>query len=91
MSTFKDQVIRVVQAIPRGSTMTYQAVAARAGNPRAARAVGSIMRSCYKYDYGDTIPCHRVIRSDGTIGGYEGGGGEEKRRKLLAEGVELSV
>lgn len=88
MTRFKDDVIRVVRLIPRGKTMTYQQVAAAAGNPRAARAVGTIMKGCYRWDFGNTVPCHRVIRSDGTLGGYAGGGQVAKRRKLLAEGVE---
>ncbi len=53
--------------IPRGSVMTYAEVARRAGNPRAARAVGNIM-----HNNPDTtkVPCHRVVRSDGKPGGY---------------------
>jgi len=62
--------------------MTYKEVAAAAGNPRAARAVGTIMSTNYDSD----IPCHRVVRSDGAPGGYNRGA-ERKRELLVAEGV----
>jgi len=68
--TFTQRVYAVVAKIPRGKTMTYGEVARRAGNPRAARAVGNIM-----HNNPDTkkVPCHRVVRSDGTVGGYARG------------------
>ena len=60
MKTFADKVRDVVRKIPKGKTMTYKQVAAKAGNPKAARAVGAVMRSnCLK-----DVPCHRVVRSD---------------------------
>ena len=65
--------------------MTYKEVAIKAGNPNAARAVGSIMRK----NYDPLIPCHRVVRSDGNIGDYNRGGSEEKTRKLRSEGAML--
>ena len=70
MQTFTEKVYAVVAKIPRGKTMTYREVAARAGNPRAARAVGNIM-----HNNSDTkkVPCHRVVRSDGSVGGYARG------------------
>ena len=61
--------------------MSYKEVAARAGNPGAARTVGSIMRM----NYDKTIPCHRVIRSDGKIGNYNRGGEAAKRALLKKE------
>jgi methylated-DNA-[protein]-cysteine S-methyltransferase len=61
MKTFSDKVRDIVRKIPKGKTMTYKAVAAKAGNPKAARAVGAIMRM----NYDPSIPCHRVIASDG--------------------------
>ena len=64
MATFTQKVLEVVRAIPVGKTMTYAQVAAVAGNPKAARAVGMIMSR----NYNPEIPCHRVIRSDGTYG-----------------------
>lgn len=70
MKTFTEKVYAIVAGIPRGKTMTYGEVARRAGNPRAARAVGNIM-----HNNPDTkkVPCHRVVRSDGTVGGYARG------------------
>lgn len=66
--TFKEKVIAIVQKIPRGKTLSYTEVARRAGSPRAARAVGMLM----KRNADTSVPCHRVIRSDGTLGGYNG-------------------
>lgn len=62
--------------------MTYGDVARRAGNPRAARAVGAILSTNYRPD----IPCHRVVRGDGTLGGYNRGLAN-KRRILQKEGA----
>ena len=66
---FKEKVYAVVAAIPRGETLTYKEVARRAGRPRAYRAVGNILNK----NRNPKVPCHRVIRSDGSIGGYAGG------------------
>jgi O-6-methylguanine DNA methyltransferase len=68
--SFTEKVYAVVAKIPRGSVLTYQEVARRAGRPRAYRAVGNIMNH-----NPDTkkVPCHRVVRSDGTVGGYAWG------------------
>ncbi len=78
---FADRVREVVRAIPRGETRTYKEVAIAAGNPAAARAVGTIMRG----NYDETIPCHRVVRSDGKPGGYNRGGPEVKQNILNSE------
>ena len=86
MKTFTERVRAIVARIPKGKTMTYKQVATRAGNPRAARAVGAIMRS----NFDPKIPCHRVVRSDGSLGGYNRGGTEKKRRLLRAEGAKLN-
>lgn len=83
MKTFTNHVRDIVRAIPKGKTMTYKEVATRAGNPRAARAVGAIMRSNFDH----SIPCHRVIASDGTMRGYNRGGGAAKLRILQREGA----
>ncbi len=80
-SSFRERVRDIVRAIPKGQTMTYGEVAKRAGNPGAARAVGAIMRTNYDPD----IPCHRVIKSDGTLGGYNRGGVQKKQSLLAAE------
>ena len=79
---FAAAVLRVTRRIPPGRVATYGDVAAMAGRPRAARAVGNIMREC-----GDqTVPCHRVVGAGGALGGYAG---EEalKRSLLRAEGL----
>jgi O-6-methylguanine DNA methyltransferase len=82
---FTDRVLSVVRRIPPGRVATYGDVAAMAGRPRAARAVGNIMRTCRK----PGIPCHRVIAAGGRLGGY--GGSEMMKRALLAaEGVTVS-
>lgn len=79
--SFTQRVHMVVKRIPRGGVLTYREVAARAGRPGASRAVGTIL----KKNFDPTIPCHRVIKSDGTLGAYNRGA-EEKARKLRAEG-----
>jgi len=73
--SFQEKVYNVVRKIPRGKVLTYKEVALRAGSPKAARAVGSIL----KKNYNPEIPCHRVIRSDGIVGEYNRG-----RAKKLA-------
>lgn len=84
MPMFKEKVMQVVAAIPRGEVLTYKEVAKRAGNPRASRAVGNIIGT----NYDPAIPCHRVVRSDGKLGGYNRGI-EKKRQILKEEGVVL--
>jgi len=81
--TFTERVRAIVAKIPKGESMTYKEVATKAGNPRAARAVGAIMRSNYNRD----IPCHRVVRSDGSLGSYNRGGTLRKQELLKAEGA----
>ncbi len=85
MRAFREAVLAVVQRIPQGSVLTYQQVAEQAGSPRAYRAVGNILKT----NFDPKIPCHRVIRSDGSLGEYNRGT-DEKRKKLLAEGVNIS-
>lgn len=79
---FSRKVLTAVRRIPVGKVSTYGDVAAAAGRPRAARAVGNIMRDCKARD----VPCHRVIAAGGRLGGY-GGNLELKRALLRAEGV----
>lgn len=67
--SFTDRVFKIVKKIPRGKTLTYKEVARRAGRPEAYRAVGNILNT----NHNQKIPCHRVIRSDGKIGGYNRG------------------
>ncbi|MBP9821769.1 MAG: MGMT family protein [Candidatus Pacebacteria bacterium] len=82
INTFRERVFNVVKQIPRGKTLTYGQVALRAGNPGAARAVGTILST----NFDSKIPCHRVIRSDGKIGGYNRGI-ENKENILRKEGA----
>jgi methylated-DNA-[protein]-cysteine S-methyltransferase len=83
-TTFKDKVVGIVSGIKRGETITYKEVAKRAGNPQAARAVGNILnkhfKDCIKSGR-KTTPCHRVVRTDGKIGGYARG--EKEKIRLL--------
>ena len=85
MDTFTDRVRNIVRNIPKGEIRTYKEVAVAAGNPSAARAVARIMAS----NYDPEIPCHRVIRSDGSLAGYNRGGTKAKRAILEAEGIVL--
>lgn len=72
-----------MRQIPRGETRSYGEVAEAIGRPGAARAVGAVMKN--NYDPG--VPCHRVIRADGALGGYNRGGTKEKKRLLKREGA----
>jgi len=84
--TFHSRVLAAVRRIPPGRVATYGDVAAAAGVPRAARAVGNIMKGCRAA----AIPCHRVVASGGRLGGY--GGNEGLKRALLAaEGIVVSA
>ena len=69
-----------IAKIPRGTTKTYSELANLLGKPKSARAVAN---ACGKNPYPGPIPCHRVIRSDGSLGGYSGLGGIETKRNLL--------
>jgi O-6-methylguanine DNA methyltransferase len=81
VKTFADRVRAVVRVIPSGRTMSYSEVARRAGSPLAARAVGNILHK----NFDPKIPCHRVIRADGQIGGYNRG----LRRKVALLQFEI--
>jgi O-6-methylguanine DNA methyltransferase len=81
-SRFSIRVLSVVRRIPPGRVASYGDVAALAGRPGAARAVGNVMRTCD--DPG--VPCHRVISANGALGGY-GGNAALKAALLRAEGV----
>src|SRR5207302_10383447 len=82
---FQFRVLSVVRRIPPGRVATYGDVARLAGKPRAARAVGNIMKGCGRPD----VPCHRVIAAGGRLGGY-GGNEVLKRSLLVAEGTPVS-
>jgi AraC family transcriptional regulator of adaptative response/methylated-DNA-[protein]-cysteine methyltransferase len=79
-------VWRELRRIPPGETRSYADIAAAIGDPRATRAVGTANGS---NPVAVLVPCHRVIRSDGTLGGYAGGL-DRKRKLLAAEGARWS-
>ncbi len=79
---FKEKVFEVVRKIRKGRTLTYKQVAEMAGSPRAYRAVGNILKG----NHDPKIPCHRVIRSDGKLGGYNRGF-RKKKIILMREGA----
>ena len=84
---FQLKVWKYLKKIPKGSVKTYSQVAKAIGNPLAIRAVASAIG---KNPYPIQIPCHRVIRLDGTLGGYSGKGGRKTKKKLLKmEGIKL--
>lgn len=82
--TFAEKVYAVAAKIPRGKVLTYAEVAERAGNPRAARAVGNILNK----NRNPKVFCHRVVRSGGEVGGFAFGNAK-KIAKLKAEGVKI--
>ena len=77
---FEIKVWREILKIPEGSTKTYKDIAIDLNKPRSARAVAN---ACGKNPHVPIIPCHRVIRSDGCLGGYSGKGGIEMKKQLL--------
>ena len=86
-SKFQISVWRYLKKIPRGSVKTYSQVANGIGKPLAVRAVANAIG---KNPYPPKIPCHRVIRSDGSLGGYSGKGGIRTKKILLKkEGITL--
>jgi methylated-DNA-[protein]-cysteine S-methyltransferase len=79
MTSFTRRVLRATAAIPYGGVSTYKAVATDAGSPRGSRAAGNALGS---NPIPIVIPCHRVLHSDGGLGGYTGG--LDRKRELLA-------
>jgi O-6-methylguanine DNA methyltransferase len=76
---FQQRVYAIVKKIPKGSVLTYKQVAEKIGLPNAARAVGNALNK----NYNPIIPCHRVIRSDGNLGGYNRG--SDQKKKILTQ------
>jgi O-6-methylguanine DNA methyltransferase len=77
VSNFQEQVYKIVKKIPKGKVMTYKEIARAINKPRAYRAVGNVLNK----NTDPNIPCHRVVRSDGKIGGYRKG--VKKKMELL--------
>ena len=84
---FQVKVWKYLKTIPKGKVRTYKQVAIGINSPRSARAVAN---ACARNPYAPKIPCHRVIRTDGGLGGYSGPGGIKTKIKLLKiEGFSL--
>ena len=84
---FQIEVWKELSKIPKGEVRTYKQIAKSIGKPKSSRAVAN---ACAKNPYPIVIPCHRVIRSDGTVGGFSGEGGVKLKKELLKkEGVRL--
>ena len=83
MVSFRERIFKIVRKIPKGKVLSYKTVAKLAGNPRAWRAVGNILN---KNPDPKTILCHRVIRTDGKIGGFKEGT-KKKISLLKKEGI----
>ena len=86
MTHFQQTVLLIVSKIPSGKVLTYSQVAALSGNKNASRAVGTIMSK----NQDKNIPCHRVVKSDGSIGMYNGLRGKSKSEILKKEGVKFT-
>ena len=84
---FQKQVWNYLKSIPRGKIKTYKQVAKGINRPKSIRAVANAIG---KNPYPPKIPCHRVVRSDGSLGGYSGKGGIKRKKLLLkSEGIIL--
>lgn len=79
MTTFRDKVFAATKTIPKGETRTYKQIAEMIGAPNASRAVGNALTTNRNKD----VPCHRVIRSDGTFGGFAWG--TKKKEAILRQ------
>ena len=86
ISGFEDLVYQLTSTIPRGKVSTYKLIAESIGRPKSARAVGNALN---KNPYAPQVPCHRVVRSDGRVGGFAGGA-KEKEALLRSEGVTIA-
>jgi len=87
LTDFSAKVLKQTCKIPRGKVATYSGLAAKLDTPRAARAVGTALAN---NPFPIIIPCHRVVRADGALGGF-GGGLKMKRELLEREGVALNA
>ena len=86
-TAFQKKVWSEIDKIARGEVVTYSQIAKNIGHPKAARAVAN---ACGANPNPIIVPCHRVIRSDGELGGYSGPGGIKKKKELLEnEGISI--
>ena len=79
-TSFQIRVWKEIKKIPHGEIRSYKQIAKAIGRPKSSRAVAN---ACGKNPYPIIIPCHRVVKSDGSLGGYSGIGGKNKKRELL--------
>ena len=86
MTAFRQRVLTSVRRVPAGRVATYGDIAALAGTPRAARAVGNILRRCAD----PATPCHRIVSAGGALGGF-GRTLQMKRELLRAEGIAVGL
>jgi len=87
MALDRDLVYKLLKQVPKGKVTSYRGLAKAAGNPRAARAVGGMMR---RNPYAPSVPCHRVVYNDGRLGGFNGLSGIKDKIKILSkEGVSV--
>lgn len=82
LTKFQWKVLAVTAKIPLGETRSYKWIAEQVGSPKAVRAVGQALK---RNPYPIIIPCHRVIKEDGSLGGYAGGSSEKKGKLLAVE------
>ena len=87
MALDRDLVYKLLKQVPKGKATSYKGLAKAAGNPKAARAVGGMMR---RNPYAPSVPCHRVVYNDGRLGGFNGLSGIKNKVRILAkEGVSV--
>lgn len=86
LTDFEEKVIEKLRGIPRGKVTTYGFLARALDKPKAARAIGNAVG---KNPFAPRVPCHRVVKSNGLLGGYSGTGGVKMKIELLKkEGIE---
>ena len=83
-TVFEEKTWKLLSKIPSGRVSTYKEIAIALGNPKAARAIGN---SCNANPFSPRVPCHRVVKSNGSLGGYAKG--SAKARLLKKEGIEI--
>jgi methylated-DNA-[protein]-cysteine S-methyltransferase len=80
VTNFQMKVLLATYSIPKGKTLTYKQLAKKAGYPKAYRAVGSVMKM---NPLAPIVPCHRVVKSDGSLGNYSAKGGTRRKMQML--------
>lgn len=84
-TVFQKAVWEATKKVPKGQVTTYAAIAKLIGRPKAVRAVGNALN---RNPYAPIVPCHRVVKSDGSLGGFAGGT-KKKKQMLEAEGIKI--